>query len=92
MFFYKSGYFCFWLPIFLKYLAIGHWLLAGTQRSLTYWEDTQQKRRISNYSKSKSSNKEQTKLLRANRWMPWLSEAKKDVTSCEKLRGGANNL
>ena len=22
--------------------------------------------------------------------MPWLSEAKKDVTSCEKLRGGAN--
>ena len=24
--------------------------------------------------------------------MPWLLEAKKDVTSCEKLRGGANNL
>ena len=24
--------------------------------------------------------------------MPGLSEAKKDVTSCEKLRGGANNL
>ena len=24
--------------------------------------------------------------------MPWLSEAKKDVTSCENLRGGANNL
>ena len=23
--------------------------------------------------------------------MPWLSEAKKDVTSCEKPRGGANN-
>ena len=23
--------------------------------------------------------------------MPWLSEAKKDVISCEKLRGGANN-
>ena len=23
--------------------------------------------------------------------MPWLSEAKKDVTSCDKLRGGANN-
>ena len=22
--------------------------------------------------------------------MPWLSEAMKDVTSCEKLRGGAN--
>jgi len=25
------------------------------------------------------------------RWMPRLSEAKKDVISCEKLRGGANN-
>ena len=24
--------------------------------------------------------------------MPGLSEAKKDVTSCEKLRGGANNF
>lgn len=24
--------------------------------------------------------------------MPRLSEAKKDVTSCEKLRGGANNF
>jgi len=22
--------------------------------------------------------------------MPWLSEARKDVTSCDKLRGGAN--
>jgi hypothetical protein len=22
--------------------------------------------------------------------MPWLLEAKKDVTSCDKLRGGAN--
>ena len=22
--------------------------------------------------------------------MPWLSEANKDVTSCDKLRGGAN--
>ena len=24
--------------------------------------------------------------------MPWLSEAMKDVISCDKLRGGANNL
>jgi hypothetical protein len=24
--------------------------------------------------------------------MPWLSEAMKDVTSCDKLRLGANNL
>ena len=25
-------------------------------------------------------------------WMPWLSEAMKDVVSCDKLRGGASNL
>ena len=25
-------------------------------------------------------------------WMPWLSEATKDVISCEKLRVGANIL
>ena len=25
-------------------------------------------------------------------WMPRLKEAKKDVVSCEKLRGGANDL
>ena len=24
--------------------------------------------------------------------MPWLSEAMKDVITCEKLRGGGNNL
>ncbi len=24
--------------------------------------------------------------------MPWLSETMKDVISCDKLRGGANNL
>ena len=24
-------------------------------------------------------------------WMPWLSEAMKDVISCDKLRVGANN-
>ena len=26
------------------------------------------------------------------RWMPRLSETTKDVVSCEKLRGGANDL
>ena len=30
------------------------------------------------------------KVNKGIRWMPWFSEAKKDVTSCEKLRGGAN--
>ncbi len=26
------------------------------------------------------------KVIKGKRWMPWLSEAMKDVTSCEKLR------
>jgi hypothetical protein len=30
------------------------------------------------------------KVIKSKWWMPWLSEAMKDVTSCEKLRGGAN--
>ena len=29
---------------------------------------------------------------KGNRRMPWLSKAKKDVISCDKLRGGANDL
>ena len=28
---------------------------------------------------------------KGNRRMPWLSKAKKDAISCEKLRGGAND-
>ena len=32
------------------------------------------------------------KRIRAYGGCLWLSEAKKDVTSCEKLRGGANIL
>ena len=35
---------------------------------------------------------EKIKLQRALRWMPWYMAPKKDVTSCEKLRGGANIL
>ena len=31
------------------------------------------------------------KVRKGVRRMPWLSEAKKDVISCDKLRGGANN-
>ena len=31
------------------------------------------------------------KVRKGRRWMPWLSEAMKDVISCEKLGGGANN-
>ena len=30
------------------------------------------------------------KVIKSVRGMPGLSEAKKDVTSCDKLRGGAN--
>ena len=33
------------------------------------------------------------KKVKKGAWrMPWLSEAMKDVISCDKLRGGANNL
>ena len=48
-----------------------------------------------------SKEKEKNDFLRAKKnkevskseWrMPWLSEAKKDVISCDKLRGGANDL
>ena len=36
-------------------------------------------------------NKRLLKKVIKSKWrMPWLSEAMKDVTSCEKLRGGAN--
>ena len=34
------------------------------------------------------SNKRE--VVKGTRWMPWLSEAKKDVISCDKLRGLAN--
>ena len=36
--------------------------------------------------------KEHKKVTKGVWGMPWLSEAKKDVISCDKLRGGANNL
>jgi hypothetical protein len=31
------------------------------------------------------------KVIKSVWWMPRLSEAMKDVISCDKLRGGANN-
>ena len=34
---------------------------------------------------------EQKKVIKSAWWMPWLSEAMKDVISCDKLRGSANN-
>ena len=36
------------------------------------------------------ANEKKIKLQRAYRRMPWYMAPKKDVTSCEKLRGAAN--
>ena len=32
------------------------------------------------------------KVMKSVWWMPWLSEVMKDVISCDKPRGGANNF
>ena len=37
-------------------------------------------------------NLQKKKKEKSEWWMPGLKEAKKDVVSCEKLRGGANDL
>ena len=34
----------------------------------------------------------QEKVRKGARWMPWLTEAMKDVISCDKPWVGANNL
>ena len=36
--------------------------------------------------------KSRKKVIKSVWRMPWLSEAMKDVVSCDKLRGGANYL
>ena len=43
--------------------------------------------------KSKKYEREEHRkeVTKGVRGMPWLSEAKKDVISCEKPRGGAND-
>ena len=38
------------------------------------------------------TSKKFEKVTKSAWGMPWLSEAMKDVISCDKLRGGANNL
>ena len=43
------------------------------------------------FSKTSTSRIEIKKANKSERWMPRLWEAKKDVISCDKLRGGANN-
>ena len=52
--------------------------------SLTYWK----KKRIV----ATIQGKEQKKVEKGVWWMPRLSEAMKDVISCDKLWVGANNL
>ena len=42
--------------------------------------------------KKKNTSKKFEKVTKSAWGMPWLSEAMKDVISCDKLRGGANNL
>ena len=76
------------------------------RRSLTYWKKETYKRKESRIerfcglefkrkayrkiSKTFTIQLETRKLSKSVRGMPRLSEAKKDVTSCDKLRGGAN--
>ena len=43
---------------------------------------------VCNYNNFTKKEKES----KSKRWMPWLSEAMKDVVSCDKVRVGANNL
>ena len=38
------------------------------------------------------SNEDSKKVEKGARWMPWLTEAMKDVISCDKPRVDANNL
>ena len=42
--------------------------------------------------RKKNTSRKFEKVTKSAWGMPWLSEAKKDVISCDKLRGGANNL
>ena len=45
-----------------------------------------------NFSNKKEAVSVIKKVSKGRRWMPWLSEAMKDVISCDKLGVGANNL
>jgi hypothetical protein len=54
---------------------------------LTWWEKSQ----ITKRGKRKNRRILKKKVNKSVRGMPRLPEARKDVISCEKLRGGANN-
>ena len=49
-----------------------------------------EKRNKSLYTEQKLYINKETKVTKGTRGMPWLSEAMKDVVSCEKLRGLAH--
>ena len=56
--------------------------------SLTCWKIESNHKR-----EKKTKSRNQKKKVTKSVWgMPWLSKATKDVISCEKSRGGANNL
>ena len=60
---------------------------------MTYWKQTNRNEQNSKSENSRSNDKKKAKKGKAKKgiWrMPWLSEAMKDVISCEKLRGSAN--
>ena len=66
------------------------------RRSLTCWKKEEQEheaKTISTQNDGTSAMESSRKKVRKGAWgMPRLSEAKKDVISCEKLRRGANSL
>ena len=66
----------------------------GGERSLTRLNKVSKHKSNIDTSQDVPTNKQKdiTKKVNKGGWrMPRLQEAKKDVTSCEKLRGGAND-
>ncbi len=63
---------------------------------MTYWKKIHKSKKNAFQEtcrrESVSGKKEREKVNKGVRGMPWLSEAKKDVISCEKYRGVANTL
>ena len=43
-------------------------------------------------SKVVNANQNNKKDIKGHRWMPWLVEAMKDVSGCDKPRGAAKEL
>ena len=60
-------------------------MLGKNESNHKKYDDTSKDRKLNHYEDSLKK-----KVTKGVRRMPWLSEAKKDVTSCDKLRGLAN--